>query len=43
MSHLTDEQITEAYYDGLDESAGAHIRDCDECRSAFERLSNLLE
>jgi hypothetical protein len=43
MSHLTDEQITEAYYDGLDESAGAHIRDCEECRSAFERLSNLLE
>ncbi len=40
MNHLTEEELTEAYYN---QAHPPHLDDCPECRSSFERLSQTLE
>lgn len=42
MSHLQEEQLVNLYYGDSDPQARAHLRECDECRSDFERLEELL-
>jgi hypothetical protein len=42
MTHLGEEQLVQAYY-GEDPQSRDHIKECAECRAAFERLSELLE
>jgi len=42
MKHLSDEQLTMAYYGDEDQQARAHLAECSECRVAFERLQRLL-
>lgn len=39
--HLTDEQMTEAYYGEFD--ASAHLAVCAECRNTFDRLREVLD
>jgi len=40
--HLTDEQITEALFNGARESAAAHLGDCEQCREELNRLCAVL-
>ena len=42
MSHLTEEEITMAYYDELAPDLRRHIDECEVCRSSFVRLQDLL-
>lgn len=41
MTHPNEEQLVQAYY-GEDAVSRNHIKECPECRAAFERLSELL-
>jgi len=41
MSHLNDEQLTDAYYDRFD--TPEHLKLCDECRSRFDHLREVLD
>ncbi len=43
MSHLSQEQLTGAYYGDLDPESNRHIGQCAECRSNLERLTDLLD
>ena len=43
MNHLTEEQLTLAYYGDLDPELGHHIKSCSACRSNFDRLKDLLD
>lgn len=43
MSHLTEEQLTLAYYGELDPELKQHVNDCSACRSNFDRLKDLLD
>jgi hypothetical protein len=43
MSHLTEEQLTLAYYSELDQEFSQHLKDCSACRSNFDRLKDLLD
>jgi hypothetical protein len=43
MNHLTEEQLTLAYYGDLDPELGQHIKSCSGCRSNFDRLKDLLD
>ena len=43
MNHPTQEQLTDAYYEGVDSDLAKHLSDCNECRSHFESLRDLLE
>jgi len=43
MNHLSEEEITLAYYDELDSKLRAHLDDCPECRASFDRLRGLLD
>jgi hypothetical protein len=43
MIHLTEEQLTLAYYGDLDPELGQHIKNCSGCRSNFDRLKDLLD
>jgi hypothetical protein len=43
MKHLTEEEITLAYYEEPDPALRAHLHDCPECRAAFDRLKRLLD
>jgi hypothetical protein len=43
MTHLSEEEITLAYYDEADPALRAHLDDCPECRAAFDRLKRLLD
>lgn len=43
MNHLTEEQLTLAYYGDVDPIFSQHINDCSECRSDFNRLKDLLD
>jgi hypothetical protein len=40
MSHLTEEDLTEAYYSRM---RPEHLKNCPECRAKFDRLAELLE
>lgn len=40
MNHLTEEQLTDAYYDGMHRD---HLDTCPECRSSFDRLKQILD
>jgi hypothetical protein len=40
-SHLTDEQLTDAYYGDFD--ASAHLAVCAECRGSFDRMREVLD
>jgi hypothetical protein len=41
MSHLTEEQLVDAYYSG--EPADSHLAECPECKASFEQLRELLD
>ena len=43
MNHLTQEQLTGAYYDGVPAELRQHLAGCNECRSNFESLRDLLD
>lgn len=43
MTHLTEEQLTLAYYGDVDPELVQHIQDCSTCRSDFDRLKDLLD
>lgn len=40
MNHLTEEELTEAYYE---QAHPPHLEECPECRSSFERLKQILD
>jgi hypothetical protein len=42
MSHLSEEQLVEAYYTP-DERSRTHMSECPECRAAFERIQDHLD
>jgi hypothetical protein len=43
MNHLTEEQLTLAYYNDLDPELSEHVKACAVCRSNFDRLKDLLD
>lgn len=43
MKHLSEEQLTDAYYGALIPELQQHIGECAECRSSFEHLRDLLD
>jgi hypothetical protein len=43
MNHLTEDQLTAAYYDELDSTPRVHLNECAECGAEFERLKVLLD
>ena len=43
MNHPTQEQLTDAYYEGVHSELRRHLTDCDECRRSFESLRELLD
>lgn len=43
MNHPTQEQLTDAYYDGVRSELRQHLIDCDQCRSIFESVRDLLD
>jgi hypothetical protein len=43
MNHPTQQQLTDAYYDGVHPELRQHLTDCDDCRSNFESLRDLLD
>jgi hypothetical protein len=43
MIHLTEEQLTLAYYGDLDPELSQHISNCSVCRLDFDRLKDLLD
>ncbi|HTP89134.1 MAG TPA: hypothetical protein VMJ34_19415 [Bryobacteraceae bacterium] len=43
MKHLSEEEITLAYYNELDPAVRAHLDECDQCRAAFEELRRVLD
>jgi hypothetical protein len=43
MNHLSEEQLTLAYYGDLDPELGQHIKSCSGCRSNFDRVKDLLD
>jgi hypothetical protein len=43
MNHLTEEQLTLAYYNDLDSELSQHVNDCPVCHSNFDRLKDLLD
>ena len=43
MNHATQEQLTDAYYEGVHSELAQHLADCIECRSSFESLRDLLD
>jgi hypothetical protein len=43
MNHLTEEQLTLAYYNDLDPELSEHVKECAVCRSNFDRLKDLLD
>jgi len=43
MNHLSEEDMTAAYYDELEPALRAHLDDCPECRADFARLKRLLD
>ena len=43
MNHLSEEEMTAAYYDELEPAQHAHLDGCPECRAAFDGLRRLLD
>jgi hypothetical protein len=43
MTHLTEEQLTLAYYGDIDPELLHHLDECTECRSQLNRLEDLLD
>lgn len=43
MNHLTDEEMTDAYYAGIRPEWRQHFAECEECRSGFDRIRDLLD
>jgi hypothetical protein len=43
MKHLSEEELVEAYYGGLPEDDARHLAECEECRTFFERQSEVLD
>jgi hypothetical protein len=43
MNHLTEEQLTLAYYGDLNAEVGEHMKSCSRCRSNFDRLKDILD
>jgi len=43
MNHLSEEEMTAAYYDGLEPPVRAHLDDCPQCRAAFDQLKRMLD
>jgi hypothetical protein len=43
MTHMDEEQFVQSYYGEGDEMFRRHIEDCAECRTAYERLKELLD
>jgi hypothetical protein len=42
MNHLQEEQLMDVYYGDLDSNSRKHLEECQECRSNYERLQELL-
>ncbi|MBV9085724.1 MAG: hypothetical protein JOZ62_23875 [Acidobacteriaceae bacterium] len=42
MTHLSSDQLTDAYYGDLDATARGHLEDCAACRADFDRLQEVL-
>lgn len=42
MKHLSEEEMTQAYYEQPDPALRAHLADCPECRAAFDHWKRLL-
>jgi hypothetical protein len=43
MNHVSEEEMTAAYYNETEPTLRAHLDDCPECRAAFEQLKRLLD
>ncbi len=43
MSHLTEEQMVDAYYGEIAEDGAQHLKDCEECRTIFEQQREILD
>jgi len=43
MKHLSEEEITLAYYEELDPTLRTHLDECPQCRTEFEQLRRLLD
>jgi hypothetical protein len=43
MNHVSEEEMTAAYYNELEPTLRAHLDDCPQCRAAFDQLKRLLD
>ena len=43
MNHLSEEEMTAAYYNELEPTLRRHLDDCAQCRAAFNQLRRLLD
>jgi hypothetical protein len=43
MSHLTEEQLVDAYYGAIPEDHARHLTECEECRALFEKQREMLD
>jgi len=43
MTHLSEEEMTAAYYDEVEPTLRAHLVDCPECHAAFDQLKRMLD
>jgi hypothetical protein len=43
MNHLSEEELTQAYYRDEEPASRRHLRECVECQAAFQQLKTLLD
>lgn len=43
MTHLTEQELLDAYYSALTDSGWQHLSDCPDCRAEFGRISEFLD
>ena len=43
MNHLSEEELTQAYYGDEEPESGRHLAECAECQAAFQYLKALLD
>jgi|HubBroStandDraft_6_1064221.scaffolds.fasta_scaffold242002_2 hypothetical protein len=43
MNHLSDEELTQAYYGDEEPESGRHLTECAECHAAFQHLKTTLD
>jgi hypothetical protein len=43
MSHLSEEELTQAYYRDEEPESRRHLKECVECQAAFQQLKTLLD